>query len=353
MNSAIQSLQRQIGELSSIVNSLRNEGLEHLQGTDRTAVDDASTSQSPRRPQSLAMASDPGASATVESSSVVPSSGYAFNVLDSTLAHSAMNALPESTQPSAPASPPITEADAPEKYHELVAAADPLAVMTKKDLLRFLDLYEEDLGLQIPHLEVDKIKNCVSQHSSGPTTGHIALVNKGCGRCYLKPGSDSLMRAIVALMLQIEDYRNRPIAQKLMDNLESHETKRFAQDSKIEPDELSLIVLKALFHFLTDNERLAWRLMGFAARMCLEIGLHRRHPFIPFTSASEKRRAVKLFWCVYVLERRWSFGSGLPSAINDADVDQQLNENVGSNSKTRCNLRANIYRTLPASTYAP
>ena len=36
--------------------------------------------------------------------------------------------------------------------------------------------------------------------------------------------------------------------------------------------------------------------------------------------------ASRLFWCIYVLDRKWSFGTGLPFAIQDTDMDTNLPE---------------------------
>ena len=37
---------------------------------------------------------------------------------------------------------------------------------------------------------------------------------------------------------------------------------------------------------------------------------------------------VRLFWVIYSLDRRWSFGTGMPFAMQDADIDPQLPEPV-------------------------
>ena len=39
---------------------------------------------------------------------------------------------------------------------------------------------------------------------------------------------------------------------------------------------------------------------------------------------------VKLFWSIYVLDRRWSFGMGRPFALQDSDIDPALPQPVGS-----------------------
>ena len=45
-------------------------------------------------------------------------------------------------------------------------------------------------------------------------------------------------------------------------------------------------------------------------------------------NTDERSQACKLFWSIYVLDRRWSFGTGMPFAIQDADIDPALPEPV-------------------------
>ena len=75
----------------------------------------------------------------------------------------------------------------------------------------------------------------------------------------------------------------------------------------------------------------AYRILGFASRQCLEIGLHRRQTLMDaFPNEEERSWALKLFWSIYVLDRRWSFGTGMPFALQDADIDPQLPEPVSA-----------------------
>lgn len=67
--------------------------------------------------------------------------------------------------------------------------------------------------------------------------------------------------------------------------------------------------------------------------MCIELGLHRRDSLFKVVADPEERASVvKLFWSVYVLDRRWSFGTGMPFALQDADIDPLLPEPVSSYS---------------------
>src|ERR1700730_5103677 len=84
-----------------------------------------------------------------------------------------------------------------------------------------------------------------------------------------------------------------------------------------------------MLHFHRDEEGLAWRLSGQVARMCIELGLHRRDArFEALPDDEERASAVNLFWSIYVLDRRWSFGTGMPFAIQDSDIDPTLPEPV-------------------------
>lgn len=76
-----------------------------------------------------------------------------------------------------------------------------------------------------------------------------------------------------------------------------------------------------------DEETLAWRTIGIVERMCLEKGLHRRETLNqPAILAAGKDRILRLFWSIYILDMRWSFGTGMPFALEDSDIDPWLPE---------------------------
>ena len=64
--------------------------------------------------------------------------------------------------------------------------------------------------------------------------------------------------------------------------------------------------------------------MGQVARSCLELGLHRRETIASISDPEAREEALTTFWTAYVLDRRWSFGAGLPYVIQDEEVDDQL-----------------------------
>lgn len=57
------------------------------------------------------------------------------------------------------------------------------------------------------------------------------------------------------------------------------------------------------------------------------MGLHRKQSLQDnFKDPDERKLAVQVFWVVYELDRRWSFGTSLSFALNDRDIDTQLPE---------------------------
>ena len=76
-----------------------------------------------------------------------------------------------------------------------------------------------------------------------------------------------------------------------------------------------------MYEFHRDRESTSWRLIGLAARVCLELGLHRRETYEAMQEASEREQTILVFWSIYVLDRRWAFGTGMPFALQDADID--------------------------------
>ena len=80
---------------------------------------------------------------------------------------------------------------------------------------------------------------------------------------------------------------------------------------------------------MIDEEVQSYRMIGIAARSCFEMGLHRREVLYRLAPSEEERIwTVRLFWVIYTLDRRWSFGTGMPFAMQDADIDPQLPEPV-------------------------
>lgn len=91
---------------------------------------------------------------------------------------------------------------------------------------------------------------------------------------------------------------------------------------------------------IKDNSASMWHLVGIAARICLELGLHREsaYPLVYSEGHSEeqlrsyRRQEVsrRCFWSLMAMDRVTSNILGRPLAIRDEDVDTQLPSEVGA-----------------------
>jgi Fungal specific transcription factor domain len=77
---------------------------------------------------------------------------------------------------------------------------------------------------------------------------------------------------------------------------------------------------------------MAYRSTGLAVRGAIEMGLHRRSTWARtsgvFPGELQRSWAIKLFWCLYVLDRQWSLTTGMPFSLQDADMDIEVPELV-------------------------
>ena len=92
-----------------------------------------------------------------------------------------------------------------------------------------------------------------------------------------------------------------------------------------------------MYFFHSDQETRSWRVIGIAARLCVELGLHRSETYTSlFATDDERDAALCVFWSVYVLDKRWSLGTGMASALSDGDIDPRLEKPYQSSAYLSC-----------------
>jgi hypothetical protein len=108
---------------------------------------------------------------------------------------------------------------------------------------------------------------------------------------------------------------------------------------------------------IKDNSASMWHLVGIAARICLELGLHRESAYplkwksdldqVAFERYHQQEVSRRSFWCLIAMDRVTSNILGRPLAIRDEDVDALLpSEEDGSESvSTFTDIATRIPRT--------
>ncbi|KAF9893332.1 hypothetical protein FE257_011764 [Aspergillus nanangensis] len=160
------------------------------------------------------------------------------------------------------------------------SSADPLWAIPRREAIRLTSVYEEEIGISYPLLNIQKITSHIS---------HLYDALEAATRCgfsYLALPGPSVI-----------------------------------------PREDLYIVKMAIYEFLADHDLFAWRLIGIVARWCLELRLNQASVLDRmFTNPEDLKYSIRLFWSIHTLDRRWGFGTGLPFAIQNDDIDSALPE---------------------------
>ncbi|KAF2746438.1 hypothetical protein M011DRAFT_445229 [Sporormia fimetaria CBS 119925] len=330
MSTQIATLQEQVEQLFANMNSLRDGHSLSSMGTPFDAPDylrPLSTIQTP----------------TVPPSSRERSAGYpkhrrfhgptsiAFNlgVAKTSLRTMGITAAEEpeddagnSPEGSPVGTPPSALVPAGQMLH---ADKDPIWSMDKAKAARLVRFWHEEMGMMYPFMDIeDMVGYSDNLFTFMEAAQRHGLVQGG------RPGADAILdprttnlKLIIAIGLICETNGRNPLGEKLFSSVQSLVEQTIMRPADV--DSICMLVLAAMYHFHVDDEAFAWRLIGIAARHCLELGLHRRETYDTiFQDAKERAGAVKLFWSVYVLDRRWSFGMGMPFVLQEADIDQNL-----------------------------
>ncbi|KAI9370525.1 hypothetical protein BJX61DRAFT_87756 [Aspergillus egyptiacus] len=228
---------------------------------------------------------------------------------------------------------------------------DPLWSIGKTEALRLCRVYEEEMGVMYPVVELEELLHHVHLLYDSAGTGFWPRGPRS-GDEGLDSDDVNILRLVFACALTAEASGNSELAMSLF------ATVRDAADHYVwaAPDikSITLLTLVAILYFQMGEETLAWRTIGIVERMCLEKGLHRRETFKhPKVLAVGKERVLRLFWSVRVLDLRWSFGTGMPFSVDESDIDPWLPEPGESHSYLRVMIRysriaARVWRFISA-----
>ncbi|KAJ6024430.1 hypothetical protein N7540_005227 [Penicillium herquei] len=219
---------------------------------------------------------------------------------------------------------------------------DPIWSIRREEALRLCKVYEEEIGIMYPLVDITTVTN----QANLLYTFMEAATRTGFAQRGL-PGADSLLddnsillKLILATTLVVEGGGESDIGQRLY-----HSIKPVIESKLWGPHDIrniQLFAIVATYHFHTDDDAMAYRLIGLAARMCMEMGLHRRDALLKsFPSEDQWNEITRIFWTVYSLDRRWSLGTGLPFVIQDEDIDPNLPEPDSSLPYLRCMISYN------------
>ncbi|KAL1962252.1 hypothetical protein VTN77DRAFT_9842 [Rasamsonia byssochlamydoides] len=322
----VQSLQEQVNTLSGTVSIL-------------AARDAAWFSKRTSRPTTEPFQL-PIASTEREKSSSTPklsfhgptTSSFSFGIARQSLQTRGITEVPElgdegdvTQEPSPMPSPSLSPH--PFEYQQSI---DPLWAISKEEALRLCHVYEEEMGVMYPVLELEQTMshvNILYTHIRTPS------LSRSSPKIAYNPDTldnddISILKLVFACALTAEESGHSELGMRIFNSVRD-----VANDSMWRPSDIKraiFLTLMSIFFFQIDEETLAWRTIGTVVRMCLEMGLHRRETFTrPAIISFGRERVLKLFWSVYTLDMRWSIGTGMPFHLDYSDIDPSLPQPAG------------------------
>ncbi|PVH71918.1 fungal-specific transcription factor [Cadophora sp. DSE1049] len=222
-------------------------------------------------------------------------------------------------------------ADLPTPKLKLSAAGsdlekDCLLSISMEEVVRLIGVFEDEVESLYPLLSCKEM--AVNAHlimnfakdpskSTASEAGKFSRVNIGIRDV-------QMLKMVISTAIVTEARCKNDLSTKMVDEVEEGVCK-ISGYSFLGLKELQLWAMLSIYYFHCDEDVLAWRSIGISARMALEMGLHRRESLLHnFREENARDLAVRAFWCVYVLDRRSSFGTSLSFALADGDIDPEL-----------------------------
>ena len=211
--------------------------------------------------------------------------------------------------------------------------ADPLLSVPPPEARRLLAVFRDDMDQVYPVLLPADLESRIPNIYERARTARPGR-RRGSSSEHKEFQLLKVVLSMALVMEEVDDKTDRAeLGRALMDSAEA-EISRMSAHSHVDLTGIRLMAVMALNHFFRGEEVCAWRVIGLAGRFALEMGLHRRQSlFDNFADPQERTTALCLFWCVYVLDRRWSFGTGLSFTLHDRDIDPDLPEIVSHISR--------------------
>ncbi|CAG7562619.1 unnamed protein product [Fusarium equiseti] len=184
------------------------------------------------------------------------------------------------------------------------------------DVTKYLVLYQEEVDSVYPFVDIGEYI-AQSKEILHIIQGKSGLDESLCSK------DIALARVAMATGVLLDEPGRIELSTAIVESVETSVSCIGSPQADLK--EIQLLTMLSIYYFHSGEELLAWRTIGIAAREALEMGLHRKRSlFDNFKDPDSRRLATRVFWCVYVLDRRWSFGTSLSFALVDKDVDPDL-----------------------------
>ncbi|KAM0543268.1 hypothetical protein ACHAPJ_012414 [Fusarium lateritium] len=258
-----------------------------------------------------------------------PTVNYTFNLELARQHVRAQGARAGDFESNDPAKPPDCTRNgspvAPDSSYLTNSSIDPLWLLDKQEALRLCHVYEEEIGISYPFLTlsvlIDNAHKLYDAMEAGSRSGFA--FSSLPGPTFIDPDDVDILRLALSTALTIESSGSSELGISLFTKAQEKTSSKVWGPTTLKS--IAFFTLMAIHSFLSGDDLQAWRLIGIPARSCLELGLHQAITYTTmFKEPLERKTAIRLFWSTHTLDRRWSFGAGLPFVIQSNDIDSNM-----------------------------
>ena len=235
-------------------------------------------------------------------------------------------------------------------YTPVDPGVDVLLGFPEAEIVRLLKIYEEEVLSVFPILDIEHlVTNLPHLLNMARKEGSVAFVVSS----KLREKDVHILRLAVATAMTHETHGEHPVRDALISVVEN-DLGRITSATDVDLNDLQIMGMLSIFFCHTEEELFAWRAIGRAVRHALEMGLnHKRSLFESFRDLESRKMATQIFWVVYQLDRRWSFGTSLSFALHDKDIDPDLPEPGPEFPYSKCmiaygRLCSKVWEALPS-----
>ncbi|PKK41575.1 hypothetical protein CI102_14569 [Trichoderma harzianum] len=199
------------------------------------------------------------------------------------------------------------------------ATGNVLAFVDNDRWLSIIAFYEEEIGVQYPFLNLEELKRRITEIDN---TQNMKDEQSPSDTRPSRSQVENIAIHILAIISIFADARAIGIANPWVEEVYAATVARTQLQSTVDAADLCLLILAAMFFFHSDREVLAWRGIGNVLRLLQENGSRNSGDLSLHMGSQIASPGEKLYWCVYTLDRRWSFGTDLPFAVHDTEIDR-------------------------------
>lgn len=272
---------------------------------------------------------------------------FSLNIVESSLNRMGMTservlAVPNTLDSSRAATPePMTSST-------LNLSAGGLQDILLDEIIRLLGIYQEEVACVHPIIETEDLILRVPEIMEFVSNTQPARVLTQVER-----KDAHILRIAVATAITDETHGRNGLSDRLISQVEQ-DISGISSETEVQLKDVQIMGMLSIYFCHTEEELFAWRAVGRACRQALEMGLHRKQSLLDnFKDAEERRLATKVFWTVYELDRRWSFGTSLSFAIHDHDIDTPLpnaqnSDHYFEHTVSYAKLCSRVWEALPS-----